>query len=211
MMTEVRCNGHYESGENHDPCGWVGSRWELKIVSVGSMSTVVCPRCGAGHILSIEPASSHTIVLAPPRPRPSWPETWMAIAHVIAARSYDPRLKVGAIIVTADNTQMLSGGYNGNYAGGPNVPESNEPGLSGFIHAEVNALVKLDFNVVKRKIMYVTHSPCRMCAKLIVNGGIRDVVYDVAYRDPSGLDLLRDAGARALSVRDAIAYEAEPI
>src|SRR5574341_1137981 len=74
--------------------------------------------------------------------RPTWPETWMAIAHVISARSYDPRLKVGAIIVSADNTQMLAGGYNGNYAGGPHEHESPEPGQSGFIHAETNALIE---------------------------------------------------------------------
>lgn len=102
--------------------------------------------------------------------RPTWPETWMSIAHVIAQRSYDPRLKVGAIIVSSDNTQMLSGGYNGNYAGGPHEHESPEPGMSGFIHAEVNALVKLDFNFGKDKHMYITHSPCKMCAKLIING-----------------------------------------
>jgi len=136
--------------------------------------------------------------------RPSWPETWMAIAHVIAARSYDPRLKVGAIIVTSDNTQMLSGGYNGNFAGGPHEHESPEPGLSGFIHAETNALLKLDFNHPKEKHMYLTHSPCRMCAKLIVNAGIRRVVFAVAYRDPSGVDLLRDVGIEALHIDEAI-------
>jgi dCMP deaminase len=128
----------------------------------------------------------------------------MAIARVIAERSYDPRLKVGAIIVTSDNTQMLSGGYNGNYAGGPHEHESPEPGLSGFIHAEVNALVKLDFNNPKEKHLYLTHSPCRMCAKLIINAGVKKVVYEVAYRDPSGVKLLQGVGVQAHTLEDAV-------
>lgn len=136
--------------------------------------------------------------------RPTWPETWMAIAHVIANRSYDPRLKVGAIVVSADNTQMLSGGYNGNYAGGPHEHESTEPGQSGFIHAETNALIKLDYNFAKDKHMYVTHSPCRMCAKLIINAGIERVVYDERYRDPGPIELLVDTGVDVVSLQAAI-------
>lgn len=135
--------------------------------------------------------------------RPTWPETWMAIARTIAARSCDPRLKVGAIIVSSDNTQMLSGGYNGNYAGGPNEHESPEPGQSGFIHAEINALIKLDFNFSKKKHMYLTHSPCRMCAKCIINAGIAQVIYGEEYRDPSGVQLLHSAKVIAVSLEVA--------
>lgn len=136
--------------------------------------------------------------------RPTWPETWMSIARVIAERSYDPRLKVGAIIVSSDNTQMLSGGYNGNYAGGPHEHESPEPGQSGFIHAEINALLKLDYNNPKEKHMYLTHSPCRMCAKCIINAGIKRVVYEIPYRDSSGVELLRSVGIDARSLEEAI-------
>lgn len=128
----------------------------------------------------------------------------MAIARTIAARSCDPRLKVGAIVVSSDNTQMLSGGYNGNYAGGPNEHESPEPGQSGFIHAEINALIKLDFNFSKEKHMYLTHSPCRMCAKCIINVGITCVTYGEAYRDPSGVELLTGAGVIARSIEEAV-------
>jgi dCMP deaminase len=137
--------------------------------------------------------------------RLSWPETWCDVAKTIAERSYDPRLKVGAIIVSEDNTQLLSLGYNGNYRGGPNKPESLEPGKSGMIHAEVNALIKCDYNFPKRKHMYVTHSPCRDCAKLIINADIARVVYDIPYRDASGLDLLRSTRRiEVLSVDEAI-------
>lgn len=136
--------------------------------------------------------------------RPSWVETWMMLARAIAERSYDPRLKVGAIIVSNDNTQVLSVGYNGNYRGGSHQHESTEKGKSGFIHAEINALVKLDYNFPKPKIMYVTHSPCRDCCKLIINANITQVVYSEQYRDISGLDLLRSVGIDVLSIGDAI-------
>lgn len=136
--------------------------------------------------------------------RPTWPETWMSIARVIAERSYDPRLKVGAIIVSSDNTQMLSGGYNGNYAGGPHEHESPEPGASGFLHAEENALLKLDYNNPKEKHLYITHSPCRMCAKRIINAGIKRVVYGEAYRDLSGIELFGRVGVRVYTLEDAI-------
>jgi dCMP deaminase len=136
--------------------------------------------------------------------RPTWSQTWMKIAHVIAERSYDPRLKVGAIIVSEDNSQMLSEGYNGNYKGGPHVHESTNPGQSGFLHAEANALVKCDFNFHKKKHMYVTHMPCRQCAKMIINAEISRIVYDVPYRDPSGVELLKSVGVEVLCIAEAI-------
>lgn len=126
--------------------------------------------------------------------RPSWHETWMSIAKTVAERSYDTRLKVGAIIVSDDNTRLLALGYNGNYRGGPHAPESVDPGASGFIHAEVNALVKCDYNFNRKKIMYLTHSPCNQCSKLIVNANISEVIYDSEYRDTSGLSILKACG-----------------
>lgn len=117
----------------------------------------------------------------------------MNFAKSIAARSIDPRFKVGAVVVSADNTQVLSVGYNGDHAGGPNEVESTTPGQSGCIHAEINALIKLDYNNPKNKKMYVTLSPCKMCAKAIVNAGIDEVIYDETYRDDSGINLLKDS------------------
>jgi dCMP deaminase len=70
------------------------------------------------------------------------------------------------------------------------------PGDSGFIHAEVNALIKLDFNSPKRKKMYVSLSPCKMCAKAIINARIDEVVYIDKYRDLSGVELLQNAGIK---------------
>ena len=130
--------------------------------------------------------------------RPSWPTVWMEFAHAISRRSYDPRFQVGAIVVTEDNTQVLSVGYNGNYAGGPNEVESREPGHSGMIHAEINALLKMDYNNPKKKSLYVTLSPCKMCAKAMINAGIDKVVYDKEYRDLSGIKILEDAGIEVI-------------
>ena len=126
--------------------------------------------------------------------RPSWDSVWSQFAKVISQRSYDPRYQVGAVVVTSDNTQVLSIGYNGNYSGGPNRVESEDPGHSGFIHAEINCLLKMDYNNPKKKIMYLTLSPCRMCAKAIVNAGISELVYAEKYRDISGLKILEEAG-----------------
>ena len=126
--------------------------------------------------------------------RPNWDQTWMEVAHVIALRSYDKRYKVGAVVVSDDNTQLLSLGYNGNYAGGPNEAESEMPGESGFLHAEINALLKLDYNNPKRKKMYLTLSPCQMCAKAVVNAGIDEVIYDEEYRDTRGIEILKSSG-----------------
>ncbi len=128
------------------------------------------------------------------RVRPSWPETWMKIAWTIADRSHDNRLQVGCVIVSDDNTCMLALGYNGNATGAPNVPDSHEPGLSGMIHAEINAITKCDYHLSGKKHMYVTHSPCMMCAKVIINARITKVFYAETYRDPTGLVFLEEHG-----------------
>jgi len=133
--------------------------------------------------------------------RPSWDQVWIETAKTLSRRSVDPRFQVGTVIVTDDNTQVLAVGYNGDHRGGPNEVESNEPGQSGFIHAEINALIKCDFNNPKRKKMYLTLSPCRQCAKAIINGGIEEVIYLEEYRDTSGIKLLTDSGVVARQYR----------
>ena len=128
--------------------------------------------------------------------RPEWDQIWMSFASLISERSYDPRHRVGAVIVTSDMTQVLSIGYNGNYSGGPNEVESEMPGQSGMLHAEINALLKCDYNNPKDKVMYITLSPCRMCAKAIINSGVKEVVYNEEYRDLSGVCLLQSCGIK---------------
>lgn len=139
--------------------------------------------------------------------RPTWHEVWMNVAINISSRSYDPRLKVGCVIVTDDNTQVLSVGYNGNYKGGSNYPESLEPGKSGFLHSELNAIIKCDYHHPKQKHMYITHSPCLECAKIILNASISKVIYNEEYRSLKGVELLHNNGVKISSLHDAIIEE----
>jgi dCMP deaminase len=126
--------------------------------------------------------------------RPSWDDIWISFAELISQRSINQKFKVGAVVVTSDNTQVLSIGYNGDYKGGPNIIESEEPGQSGLIHAEVNALIKMDYNNPKGKKMYVSLSPCLDCAKLILNSDIKEVIYKNEYRNCDGINLLKSNG-----------------
>jgi dCMP deaminase len=132
--------------------------------------------------------------------RPSWDKIWMSMAETISKRSHHPTFKVGAIIVTSDNTQVLSLGYNGNAKGMSNVPQSNKPGCSGLLHAEINALLKLDFNNPKDKVMYLTLSPCENCAIAVINSGIKEVVYKEEYRDKTGVNLLKGYGIKVRKI-----------
>ncbi len=132
--------------------------------------------------------------------RPSWDKIWMQMAETISQRSHHSTFKVGALIVTSDNTQVLSLGYNGNASGMSNVPQSEEPGQSGLLHAEINALLKLDYNNPKDKVMYLTLSPCENCAMAIINSGIKKVVYKERYRNDSGLNLLESANIEVKQV-----------
>ena len=128
--------------------------------------------------------------------RPEWDYIWGKFVKDIAARSPDPKFQVGAVIVTDDNTQVLALGYNGDQRGGPNKRESMEHGQSGFIHAEVNALIKMDYNNPKKKKMYLTHTPCPVCAKCIINAGIQEVIYIEDYVNMQGLSILKESNIK---------------
>lgn len=129
--------------------------------------------------------------------RLSWDQVWSSFAQTISQRSTDSKIKVGCVIVPFDNTGVLSLGYNGDHKGGSNERESNDTGFSGFIHAEINALIKMDFNNPKDKKMYLTHSPCKMCAKAIINANIKEVNYIDEYKsDTTGIDLLIKHGVK---------------
>ena len=133
--------------------------------------------------------------------RPDWNSIWSDFVTNISKRSPDQKFQVGAVIVTEDNTQVLALGYNGDHKGGPNQRDSLETGRSGFIHAEVNALIKCDFNNPKNKKMYLTHSPCLVCAKCIVNAGIKEVLYIKDYKpDMTGINILKDSGIKVVKL-----------
>lgn len=135
--------------------------------------------------------------------RPEWNNIWRDFVVSISKRSPDPKFQVGAVIVTEDNTQVLALGYNGDHKGGPNCRDSMDHGQSGFIHAEVNALIKMDYNNPKRKKMYVTHAPCPVCAKCIINAGIDEVYYLENYITLEGVDILKRAGINVKSLANS--------
>jgi dCMP deaminase len=123
-------------------------------------------------------------------------EVYMRMAEQLAKRSTCARSQVGSVITTGDLTQVLGIGYNGNARGLPNACDGTEPGRCGCIHSEANALIKAGAHV-EGKAMFVTMSPCVMCAKMIVNSNVRRVYYRSAYRDPAGIDVLRRGGVEA--------------
>lgn len=122
--------------------------------------------------------------------RIGWHNLWIDFAELVSKRSSDPKFRVGCVIVSKDNSRVLGIGYNGDHKGGSNKRDSMESGESGFIHAEINALIKSDFNFNQDKIMYTTHSPCHMCSKAIINAGIKEVYYKNLYNKES-VDFLR--------------------
>jgi len=132
--------------------------------------------------------------------RPGWDKIWMNFAHSIAERSCDSKYKVGAVIVNSENTQVLSVGYNGDQKGGSNKRDSTETGQSGFIHAEINALIKMNYNNPCKKKMYLTLSPCEVCAKAIVNADIKEVIYSEHYKHgKKGIKILNEAGIKVIN------------
>lgn len=134
--------------------------------------------------------------------RPTFDDVYMNLAMMLAKRSTCLRASVGCVVASEDGQRVLSVGYNGNYRGGANCCDSSEPGACGCLHAEDNALIKLDFNDPVEKILYTTTSPCLMCAKRIINSGITKVRYLNAYRKTEGIELLQKAGVEIWKVPD---------
>src|SRR3984893_10917569 len=124
-------------------------------------------------------------------------EVYMRMAEELAKRSTCARLQVGSVITTGDLTQVLGIGYNGNARGLPNRCDSKEAGNCGCLHSESNCLIKAGAQI-PGKVMFVSASPCVMCAKMIINTNVGRVYYREAYRDPAGLDVLRQAGVEVI-------------
>lgn len=120
--------------------------------------------------------------------RPTKYEYLMAVAHLTSQMSTCSRLQVGAVLSTIDLTQFVVG-YNGGAKGGPNECLREDPGNCGCVHAEMNAVAKATKGI--HVVAFLTHSPCEMCATLLINAGIIKVYYQTQYRDSRGLDLLK--------------------
>ena len=120
---------------------------------------------------------------------------YLRMARIWAENSYCQRRQVGALVVK--NKMIISDGYNGTPSGFENICE-DEAGVTKpyVLHAEANAITKLarSGNNSEDSTLYVTASPCIECAKLIIQAGIRRVVYGEIYRLTDGIDPLERAG-----------------
>jgi len=146
------------------------------------------------------------------QPRPSWDAYFMQIAHLVATRATCPRRAVGAVIVR--DKRILATGYNGAPSGLPHCPEGGGttewPGgclRAGHciraLHAEQNALLQAAKIGIacEGSTIYVTCQPCNACAKMIINAGVKRVIYEGDYPDEFSKELFRDAKLEVLMLR----------
>ena len=120
--------------------------------------------------------------------------SYLEMAQIWAQNSYCKRRKVGALLVK--DRMIISDGYNGTPSGFENVCEEDGVTKPYVLHAEANAITKVakSGNSSDGATLYVTASPCLECSKLIIQAGIKRVVYRDEYRLTDGVDLLRRAG-----------------
>ncbi len=139
--------------------------------------------------------------------RLSWDQYFMTITRQVAERSTCMRAKVGAVIVR--DRSILATGYNGSPAGMPHctdvgclIYESKNPdgeiekNCFRTIHAEINAIAQAAKNgaSIKDASIYITHTPCIHCLKVLVNTGIRDIYYEKPYKLHTVSDILENTG-----------------
>ncbi len=128
---------------------------------------------------------------------------YMKMARIWAENSYCVRRQVGALLVK--NQMIISDGYNGTPSGFPNQCEDeNNTSFPYVLHAEANAITKVarSNNSSEGATLYVTASPCMECAKLIIQAGIKRVVYGEKYRIMDGVELMEKAGIEVVQCED---------
>lgn len=126
---------------------------------------------------------------------------YLRMARIWSENSYCERRKVGALLVK--DKMIISDGYNGTPSGFPNVCESSDGyTLPYVLHAEANAITKVarSNNSSEGSTLYVSTSPCMECSKLIIQAGIKRVVFSELYRVTDGLDLLEKAGIELVNI-----------
>jgi len=129
------------------------------------------------------------------RKQEKYDRAYLRMAQEWGKLSYCKRRQVGAIIVK--DRMIISDGYNGTPTGFDNICEDEEGYTKWYVlHAEANAISKVASSTqsCEGATLYITLSPCKECSKLIHQSGIKRVVYQTAYKDPSGLEFLKKAG-----------------
>lgn len=145
--------------------------------------------------------------------RPSWDEYFLEVASLVSRRATCMRRKVGAILVK--DKRILATGYNGAPSGLKHcldigcireklkVPSGERHELCRALHAEQNALIQASLYgiSVKGSILYATNQPCIICAKMLINAGIKDIVIAEGYPDKMAMDFLKEAGIRVRKIK----------
>ena len=140
----------------------------------------------------------------PASTRPSWDDYFMDIAFTVAQRSTCDRAHVGCVLVR--DRRMLCTGYNGAPAGLPHCDDVGHLLIDGHcvrtLHAEQNALIQAALHGVGTEgaTAYVTHQPCLTCAKMLINAGIRRVIYAGNYPDEHSRAFLDEANVELVRV-----------
>lgn len=128
-------------------------------------------------------------------------QRYLRMARIWAENSYCQRRQVGALVVK--DKMIISDGYNGTPSGFENICEDDNGVTKTYVlHAEANAITKLarSSNNSDGATLYVTASPCIECAKLIIQAGIRRVVYGEQYRMEDGINLLKRANIEVIYI-----------
>ncbi|RXG29155.1 deoxycytidylate deaminase [Leeuwenhoekiella marinoflava] len=128
---------------------------------------------------------------------------YLRMAREWAKLSYCKRKQVGALIVK--DKMIISDGYNGTPTGFENVCEDEEGYTKWYVlHAEANAILKVASSTQAciGATLYITLSPCTECSKLVHQAGIKRVVFNKAYKDPSGIDFLKRAGVQVACIEN---------
>jgi dCMP deaminase len=145
--------------------------------------------------------------------RPSWDEYFMEMAQITAKRSTCLRRRVGAVIV--QSRHIMAAGYNGApkgiahcderggcYRDKLGVPSGERHELCLALHAEQNAIVQAAAlgQSVDGSTIYITHQPCVICAKMIINAGVKRIIVKEGYPDRLAVDILAEAGLKIIMV-----------
>ncbi len=138
--------------------------------------------------------------------RPSWPEYFVAITKLVAKRATCLRRQVGAILVK--NKRILATGYNGAPAGlrhceevgclreDISIPSGQRHEICRGLHAEQNAIIQAAYHgiSISGSTLYCTNKPCAICAKMVINAGIKKIFYEEGYDDALADQMLTEAG-----------------
>ncbi|MFA5355823.1 MAG: cytidine/deoxycytidylate deaminase family protein [Candidatus Omnitrophota bacterium] len=146
--------------------------------------------------------------------RPSWDEYFIEVAFLVSKRATCLRRKVGAVLVK--DKKILATGYNGAPSGVRHcidigclrekmkVPSGERHELCRGLHAEQNVLLQAALHGISTKdsVLYITNQPCVICAKMLINGGIKEIITAGSYPDKLSRDFLREAKIKVRSVKN---------